>query len=495
MFKKLRNYSKYIIYFVVAALVLTGAFLGFGAYRNSSPAASSVIDPNYIARVNDTSIPRETYYQYLQNNAQFAQLSREQQVPYRLNLLNQLIERELLLQEAEKLGIESNPTDKEVKEQINKMLEAYNITEEKLKELLDSRGIKYEDFKEDIRHNIKTSNIIRKTIEHTYKGVEVSEDEIREAYEKVRPALIAVNIEGEKKKEARAKIEKALKELEEGKAFGEVAAKYSDLKLKDGDLGFIGRNNGFLPQEVLDKAFELEKGKTSDIIEGEKGYYIVKVIDKKLARGEEFEKSREELKDQLLKQKQNRTYQNWLRDTKKQADIEIYDPVLNGYKALQEQNYTEAINDFKIALDYNAAPIVYVYLARAYHGKGDDQEAIKVFEEALKDNSESWYLHYNFGNLYADIDKKDLAIKEFKKASELAGKDIQAHYRLYLALAGLGAKEEAEHESDIVKKLQKEIEEARKELQEQVNESRDNNELKSDSVEKAQTNNGRTENK
>jgi len=65
--------------------------------------------------------------------------------------------------------------------------------------------------------------------------------------------------------------------LEEGKKFGELAENY-DPQTR-GDLGWFPR--GYLTMPALDEIlFSLEEGETSEIIETEIGYHLVRVIDR-----------------------------------------------------------------------------------------------------------------------------------------------------------------------------------------------------------------------
>jgi parvulin-like peptidyl-prolyl isomerase len=71
--------------------------------------------------------------------------------------------------------------------------------------------------------------------------------------------------------------ELTMENLEEGKDFTQLA-KTHDPQTR-GELGWIPE--GFLTIPELDPIiFELEKGETSDIIETEIGYHIIKVLDK-----------------------------------------------------------------------------------------------------------------------------------------------------------------------------------------------------------------------
>ena len=86
---------------------------------------------------------------------------------------------------------------------------------------------------------------------------------------------------------AKAKIGQAQKDLSGGTAFETVVGKYSegDSAKNRGDVGWFGAQD-MLP-EIAQAAFNLDKGKTSDIIESSVGYHIIQIIDKKTEDNED----------------------------------------------------------------------------------------------------------------------------------------------------------------------------------------------------------------
>jgi parvulin-like peptidyl-prolyl isomerase len=82
-----------------------------------------------------------------------------------------------------------------------------------------------------------------------------------------------------------AKIKEAKAELDKSKDFELVVGKYSegDSVKNRGDLGWFSAEE-MLP-EIAMAAAQLEKGKTSDIIESGLGYHIIRVEEKKTENG------------------------------------------------------------------------------------------------------------------------------------------------------------------------------------------------------------------
>lgn len=186
MFDNLRNNSKIIVYIVVAAFVVTGGLMGFGSYmsQNSPSGGGNRNSSQYIAKVNDKGITPEQFLSVLRNSASQADnLTQAQVIPFRLNVLNSMIERQILLSEAEKMGVNVTIDDKEVENRIDEILEQNDMTEEELINNLESQDYTYDQFKNDIRNNIVTSKKISRVKESTYSNIEVTEEEIQNTYE------------------------------------------------------------------------------------------------------------------------------------------------------------------------------------------------------------------------------------------------------------------------------------------------------------------------
>lgn len=94
----------------------------------------------------------------------------------------------------------------------------------------------------------------------------------------------------ESKAEAKKKAEDALARLKKEEAFADIARDVSeaeDSKVKGGDIGCVGKD-ARLPKPVEEALFKLDAGATSDVVETEGGYFIVRV--EKIAKDAEAEK-------------------------------------------------------------------------------------------------------------------------------------------------------------------------------------------------------------
>lgn len=471
MLKSLRNYSKIIIIVIVVAMVVTGALLGYGRYLNKP--ATTKAQSQYIAQVNGSNISEEEYYYIMQNQTAGVNFERSQIVPFKVRVLDSIIETEILLQEADKMDFQSTVTEEDVQGYLDTILENNEITEEELAENLEGQGTKLTDFKDYIRDSMEKDNLINQVIEKSYSNVTVTEEEVIEAYETIQPQVIMVRFEDDKDA-ARSRIEEAYAELKVGKDFAEVAEEYSDLVVGEGKLGDINRDNGYFSEEISNNLFDLDKGVISDIITDDKAYYIVKVLDKKLAEGEDYQAEKEEIKEQLLKSKQNKAFANWLESVKAESDIQINDPQLSGYKYLSQGNYQKAVEQLELALKTYPVPMTYLYLAEAYKANSMIDKADETYKKAVEAFPEDWELNLLYGNFLAGRDEVETedALAKIDEASKLAGDDIMAHYRVFMAYSQLGADEKADEEAAIIKEIQEKL---KAEQEENIESSTDDN--------------------
>ena len=246
MFDKLRDNSRIIVYIVVAVFVISGGFMGFGAYmsgnNNSSKQRRS---PNEaIAEVNGEEISYQEYLNAMRNNAQRAsQLSSTQLVNFRLNILNSIIERRIILNQAQEMGINVQVTEKDIDNSIQDILNNNNMTKEELEKNLKEQDYSIADLRNDLRLNLQTQKKIQKTVKKSYEDIKISEEEIKKEYEKQAENNKNIASYEEKKSE----IEKNLlnkKQNNEFKKWMQDLKESANIKIYDNSLkGIKALNN------------------------------------------------------------------------------------------------------------------------------------------------------------------------------------------------------------------------------------------------------------
>jgi peptidyl-prolyl cis-trans isomerase SurA len=343
-----------LIVIVVAATVFLGIFTGCGTKLTGDDVAATV-DGRKIYRADV-----EKYYQN-QTSGSEQQPAGEQASSLRLSILRELIENEILMRRAEKLGLLA--TDDEVERKLNEIKSPF--TKEEFDARLKEKKLTIDDFKRDLRRSLTVDKVLNKEV--TSK-INISDQDISNYYNAHKaefnlvepqyhmaqifvttaPNVQIHNLKNDKAQneaDARKKIQMLVNRLDSGDDFGTLAMNYSE----DAETSGNGGDLGFTPESALkntdpatrDIVTKLKPGQYSPTITVNNpmtkqlvGFRIVKLLAKEPAGQRELsdprvqEAVRSQLRDrreQLLKA----AYYEVLRD---QAKIENYyaEKVLEG---------------------------------------------------------------------------------------------------------------------------------------------------------------------
>lgn len=225
--------------------------------------------------------------------------------------LDSLIEKTLLYGYA--LSKNITVSEDEVEVVMQKLTKTYG-SKTALNDAIKRLGFTQTSFKDAVKKDETLKKFYKKEIE-----VDFSDRELKEYYEKnkykfkepekIRVRLIYVRNDPKDPKgkvKAKKRIDEAFKKLQDGVSFADVAAKYSTAmsRIKGGDMGYLHR--GRLDKAVEDKAFSMDVNTTSDIIEDDIGYFIVKVEGKKKQNQLSFETVKKGLKKDLKKKEEEK---------------------------------------------------------------------------------------------------------------------------------------------------------------------------------------------
>ncbi len=231
------------------------------------------------------------------------------------NLLNQLIEEELILMEAQRRGI--MVTDQEVEKEVKNFLEE---GDESVEAVIKERYGSLDEWKKEIERRLLIKKTIHQVIEMT---ITVTDKEAREYYNKnrkayeipqqVRARMIVVPTEEEARK---------IKGLLKKRSFEEIAKEYSigPEAEKGGDLGFFGK--GDMPPE-FEVVFKLPKGAVSRIVKTPYGYHIFKVVEKKKGRKLRFQDVKGLITEKIRRERVEKKYHEWILTLKKNIEIDV----------------------------------------------------------------------------------------------------------------------------------------------------------------------------
>lgn len=299
---------------LITALILFLLLPCLGACKEKEPPQTQV-----LVRVDGRSVSLEQFEADLEKSLPADQpVAEEEREEMKRSFLVQVIDRELALAEADRLGVTVSSAEEEEAYQDYRKDYPGNAFEE----MLHDRGITLEHWKRELREGLLMEKVLRQTV---YSQIKISDKEIADYYdeyreefdrpEQVRARQIVVN--------SKEEGERVLGLLRQGEDFAEVARKNSLSPDADqgGDLGFFSR--GEMPAEFDAVVFNLAVGRISDLTKSPYGYHIFLVEERRKAMRLSLDAVREEIRQTLRTQKEERAYQDWLHELRGKATIEV----------------------------------------------------------------------------------------------------------------------------------------------------------------------------
>lgn len=143
--------------------------------------------------------------------------------------------------------------------------------------------------------------------------------------EEYRASIILIKVPpsstASQRAEYRNKIEDLLQKIQKGAVFADIAAGYSDdmTRIKGGDLGVM--HAGQMEEDFEKQIKTMKIGDVSGVMESLKGFYLVKLDDKKEPRQIPFEEAKEKIKKQLSTQEHERLFNEWMDGLRGKAKI------------------------------------------------------------------------------------------------------------------------------------------------------------------------------
>ena len=184
--------------------------------------------------------------------------------------------------------------------------------EEKVfQEMLLHRYLNYDEWKEGLRRQL----LVRKIIEKVYEGISpITPDEIKAYFDSheiefAQPPMVKFSqIVTHSEDEAKALRERLLK----GEHLDELARQYSTAPEAE-DGGEVG----WISQDALDESidrviFSLPVGEISPVVKTPYGYHIFQVDAKRPEGPKSLQEARDEIETMLILQKQEVLYNNWI---------------------------------------------------------------------------------------------------------------------------------------------------------------------------------------
>jgi peptidyl-prolyl cis-trans isomerase C len=246
-------------------------------------------------------------------------------------ILDNLIDRELLLQQAKalKMAVPPQQVDTQMqqlvqrfpsKEAFEQALTAQNFNMDVLKKDVEGQLLRQQLVKKEVQDKVNVSARDVQTFYDQHKDKYVEEEQMR-----ARHILISVPQQASPEDEAKLKnkADGALKRAKTGEDFAALAKELSDDGSKEngGDLGFFPRGRMVAPFE--EAVFALQPGQLSDIVRTQFGYHIIKAEEHKTGRALAFDEAKAQVQEDLTREQTYARYQKYVAGLRSKAKVEV----------------------------------------------------------------------------------------------------------------------------------------------------------------------------
>ena len=250
----------------------------------------------------------------------------------RKKIVETLVEKLLLLREAERMGLEVN--EGELASAVEGVLRENKLDRKELDQALAQEGITFEKYEADLKGQILRSKLLDRKIRGAIK---ISDEEIKIYFESNRETfgsdeeirvrhilfLVPKGASQEDILKIKEKAEVVLKKAGSGEDFEALAREYSEgpSASSGGDLGFFRKSD--MVKEFSTAAYALKKDEVSSLVLSPFGFHIIKLLDKRGGTALSFDDAKERIRAKLFNDEMERGISNLIEDLKEKDDLQI----------------------------------------------------------------------------------------------------------------------------------------------------------------------------
>jgi parvulin-like peptidyl-prolyl isomerase len=313
---------------VASAVVVTTAC---GGESGVPEGAIAVVDGNEIPKSELDRLMERTKKGFVAQDQDFPKAGTPEYQELQQTNVAFLVQREQLQQAADELGVEA--TEEDIDKEVADLVEQRFAGKRKdLDKALAAQGLT----EEDLREILETTALSRKVFDAVTKDVKVTEEEINAYYVQnqaqystpasrdVRHILI-----GEKKQngeidyaKSKAEADRVYAELEGGADFAALAKQLSDDEQSAKVGGKITINRGETVPAFDSTSFQLDVGEVSKPVRTEFGYHIIEALSPvRNAKTTPLAKVRASIEATLKQQQKTELIQEWTEELRSESDV------------------------------------------------------------------------------------------------------------------------------------------------------------------------------
>jgi peptidyl-prolyl cis-trans isomerase C len=293
------------------------------ACQSEGPAARKN-EPPPVALVNGAPITVSTFQQEL---TRAKSDTGDGEVPLdtlRKRVLDDVVERTLLLQEARSRSVAVGQD--QVERAFLRVRSEYPGTH--FDDMLAQERLSAADLKTRLRDQLVVEKLFQ---DEVFASLQVTEDEQQRYYnehaaEFEEPERVRVlQVVSRTKEEAQKVRDEARRKPS---AFSEIAKRHSIAPegRSGGDLGYFGKGSGM--PEVFDVCFKMPLNQVSEVTPSPYGFHVFKVVDRKSPSKRPFVSAKEEIVAKLLREKRAKAQTDYVGNLKSKAQVKVDDKAL-----------------------------------------------------------------------------------------------------------------------------------------------------------------------
>jgi len=289
--------------FIAATLCAVALFGCQGGTPSSDSKPEAKKEGQVLAEVNGGSITTGDFNRELKNLPEYLKAMADTPEG-RKEMLDTMVIRELILQQASKDGLDKGAEIDEKLKELKKRLIVESFLKKKVETESQVSDADLQKFYDQNKEKFKTG-------------------------EQIKASHILVKTEKEAKD--------VLAKIKAGENFEELAKKNSvdSSAAKGGDLGWFGKGS-MVP--VFEKAaLALKEGQVSDVVKSDFGFHIIKLTGKRAAGVRPLEEVKDQIKGAIMPTKQQEIFQKIKEELKKSAKITVKEDVLKEMGTKKEE--------------------------------------------------------------------------------------------------------------------------------------------------------------
>jgi peptidyl-prolyl cis-trans isomerase SurA len=208
------------------------------------------------------------------------------------------------------------------------------LSTEDLRRRLESEGISYDDYREQIKEKMLRARLVNREVK---SKIVITEEDVRSYYNahgdvygvrtkyELRHIMVKVSptAGSDAKKEALARINKIYDALRKGDAFEKLARERSEAP-SAARGGYLGVLDLSILSDSIKQALEgLEAKQFTEIVDTEQGYQIFYIESVVQTGGRSIEDVRSEIQEKLYADVVDRKFHEWVQELRQRSHIQV----------------------------------------------------------------------------------------------------------------------------------------------------------------------------